>query len=142
MCLISTECFHMIHKQCLSETAVQQIKKSKTICCPKVDCRKQIQDWELRDYMGRDYEELEKIIQAQFMAENPNLVSCSCGNVMEVVQGKVDLNVRDDNNKQITKEAAECMAKYRVRCPLGSCGKIFCTNPQCGAEPYHTGKTC
>lgn len=76
------------------------------------------------------------------MAENPNLVSCSCGNVMEVVQGKVDLNARDDNNKPITKEAAECMAKYRVRCPMTSCSKIFCTNPQCGAEPYHNGKTC
>ena len=76
------------------------------------------------------------------MAENPNLVSCSCGNVMEVVQGKVDLNARDDNNKPITKEAAECMAKYRVRCPMNSCGKIFCTNPQCSAEPYHNGKTC
>jgi hypothetical protein len=55
------------------------------------------------------------------MAENPNLVTCSCGNVMEVEVGKVDLNARDDNNKQITKEAAECMAKFRVRCPLSNC---------------------
>jgi hypothetical protein len=49
----------MIHRQCLSETAVQQIKKNKTICCPKADCKKKIQDWELRDYMGKDCEELE-----------------------------------------------------------------------------------
>jgi|LauGreDrversion4_2_1035121.scaffolds.fasta_scaffold651396_2 hypothetical protein len=60
--------------------------------------------------MGNDYEEVEKIVRAQFMAENPNLVTCSCGNVMEVVVGKVDLNARDDQNKPITKEAAECMA--------------------------------
>ena len=39
---LSTECYHMIHKQCLAETAVQQIKKSKTIVCPKGDCKKQI----------------------------------------------------------------------------------------------------
>jgi hypothetical protein len=63
------------------------------------------------------------------MAENPNLISCSCGNLMELEEGKVDLNFRDDNNKPITKEPAECMAKYRVRCPIDSCGKTYCTNP-------------
>lgn len=140
--LTSTECFHLLHKHCLSETAVHQIKKTKTIVCPKPDCKKQVQDWELREYMGNDYEEVEKIVQAQFMADNPNLVTCSCGNVMEVVEGKVDLNQKDDTGKQITREAAECMAKFRVKCPLANCGKIFCTNPQCQAEPYHTGKTC
>jgi hypothetical protein len=62
--LVSTECFHMIHRHCLSETAVTQIKKTKTIVCPKPDCRKQIQDWELRDNMGNDYEEIEKILRA------------------------------------------------------------------------------
>jgi hypothetical protein len=98
MMLISTECFHMIHRQCLSETAVQQIKKSKIICCPKADCKKQIQDYELRDLMGKDYEELEKIIQAQIMAQNSSLVSCSCGYVMEQEEAKVDLNFREEYN--------------------------------------------
>ena len=54
----------MINKHCLAETAVTQIKKTKTIVCPKPDCRKQIQDWELRDNMGNDYEEIEKILRA------------------------------------------------------------------------------
>jgi hypothetical protein len=92
----------MIHRQCLSETAVKQIKKSKMICCPRPDCKKQIQDWELRDYMGKDYEEVEKFIQAQIMEENPNLISCSCGNLIELEEGKVDLNFRDENGKLIT----------------------------------------
>ena len=76
----------------------------------------------------------------QFMAKNQNLVKCSCGNIMEVVAGVADLNQKDDSGKLITKEAAECMSKYRVRC--NECAKNFCCNPQCGAEPYHTGKTC
>lgn len=68
--------------------------------------------------MQAKYEELDNIIQSQFMAENPNLISCVCGNKMEVVQGDIDMNQRDDDNKPITREAAECMAKYRVRCPI------------------------
>jgi hypothetical protein len=67
--LCSTDCYHVIHRKCLSETAVQQTKNSKMICCPKVDCKKQIQDWELRENMGKDYEELEKIIDAKITAE-------------------------------------------------------------------------
>ncbi len=42
----------------------------------------------------------------------------------------------------ITRDAAECMARFRVRCPLSTCGKNFCTNPHCGAEPFHLGQTC
>jgi hypothetical protein len=62
--LLSTECFHLIHRHCLSETAVLQIKKTKQVVCPKPDCRKTVHDWELRENMGRDYEEIDKIIQA------------------------------------------------------------------------------
>ena len=54
--------------------------------------------------------------------------------------GAIDLNQKDDNGKPITKEAATCMSKYRVRC--NQCTKNFCSNVQCGTEPYHTGKTC
>jgi hypothetical protein len=35
--------------------------------------------------LREEYEELEKAMQLQFIAANPNLVRCSCGNVMEVV---------------------------------------------------------
>ena len=41
-------------------------------------------------------EELEKIIQMQLLATNPNLVRCSCGNAMEVVPGPVEKNLKDD----------------------------------------------
>jgi hypothetical protein len=62
--------------------------------------------------------------------------------MMQVDQGAVDYNQKDENMKPFSRQAAECMSKYRVRCPLQNCGKNFCCNPQCGAEPFHSGKTC
>jgi hypothetical protein len=32
--LISSDCFHMIHKECLKATAHQQIKLTKKVVCP------------------------------------------------------------------------------------------------------------
>ena len=32
--IISTECCHMIHRNCLKETALKQISQSKKIVCP------------------------------------------------------------------------------------------------------------
>ena len=57
---------------------------------------------------------------------------------MEVVQGQVDYKTKDDAGQAITKQAAEHMSKYRVRCH--GCEKNFCC--KCQAEPYHIGKTC
>ena len=114
---------------------------TKKVVCPERQCQKQIQDWELRSYLGASFEQLEKERDSEFF-DNPNLVQCSCGNKMEFVQGQVDLNVKDASNMPITREAAECMARYRVRCPLSNCGKNFCTNPLCKAEPFHLGQTC
>ena len=44
------------------------------------------------------------------------MVNCSCGNVMEVVQGEVDNKVKDDAGQLISRDAAVHMSKYRVRC--------------------------
>ena len=57
---------------------------------------------------------------------------------MELVQGKVDYNQKDDQGQAISKEAAIHMSKYRIRCD--ACNKNFCTS--CSVEPYHVGKTC
>jgi len=83
---------------------------------------------------------MEELEQNYLISQNSAYVRCSCGNVMEVVEGQLDLNQKDDMGKPITREAAVCMSKYRVRC--NECQKNFCCNPQCQSEPYHTGKTC
>lgn len=66
------------------------------------------------------------------------MVECSCGNVMMMEPGRPDYNLKDDKGQPISKEAAEHLARYRIRC--NECGKNFCT--KCNAEPYHTGRTC
>jgi len=58
------------------------------------------------------------------LKENPNLISCSCGNMMEMIPGKVIQGQKDDKGNPISREAAEHMAKYRIRC--NECGKNFC----------------
>jgi hypothetical protein len=60
---------------------------------------------------------------------NPSLVTCRCGNVMDIEVGNLDLKQTDENGKLITPEAAECMRKYRVCC--NNCLKNFCANPAC-----------
>ncbi len=64
---------------------------------------------------------------------NENFVGCQCGNILELVPGQVDMNQKDSNGQPITREAAEHMAKYRIRC--SECGKNFCA--KCNEEPYH-----
>ncbi len=57
--LMSSDCFHLIHKHCLSEAVFVQVKQKKSqIICPKQGCNMPLQDWELRENMGSDYEEL------------------------------------------------------------------------------------
>lgn len=92
--------------------------------------------------MGKDYEEIENFILAHIGEGMPNIAKCGCGQILEVVQGTVDYNQKDENMKTFSREAAECMARNRVRCPREGCGKNFCSNSQCKAEPYHSGKTC
>ncbi len=66
-----------------------------------------------------------------------NLVKCPCGNLIEVLEGKIQA-YKDDNGKNINKTALKHMNMYRVRCP--ECQKNFCS--QCMEQPYHVGKTC
>ena len=99
-----------------------------------------VSEQEFNIYLGDQREEYDKIILANFMIQNPDLVRCNCGNIMYVEQGQIDMNQKDSNNKPISREAAECMSKYRVRC--SQCQKNFCSNPGCLEEPYHEFKTC
>lgn len=66
-----------------------------TAYCPKLNCKKEIQEWELRELMGKDYEVIEKYILEHIGEGMANIAKCSCGNIVEVVQGKVDYNQRD-----------------------------------------------
>jgi hypothetical protein len=54
---------------------------------------------------------------------NLNMVECKCGNILDVMPGNVDYKQKDDEGVVISKQAAENMAKYRVRCH--ACNLVF-----------------
>jgi hypothetical protein len=59
------------------------------------------------------------------LGENGNLIDCKkCKNRIFFEEGKVDYKQKDDQGRLLTKQAAEHMAKYRVRCV---CGINFCS---------------
>jgi hypothetical protein len=69
-------------------------------------------------------DELEKLAESLLLSSNPNLVTCSCQNIMEVVPGEVDFKVKNEVGQPISKEAAVHMSKFRIRCQ--KCEKNFC----------------
>ena len=59
---------------------------------------------------------------------------CSnCDEMNSFEKGKVDFNVRDDQNNTLSREAAIDYAENRYRCV--SYGKNFCA--KCKKTPYH-----
>ena len=71
---------------------------------------------------------------------SPNLFKCvECkSTIMFEPSSKVDYKQKDEQGNVLTKQSAENMAKYRVRC--SNCSANFCT--QCKRKPYYLGHTC
>lgn len=83
-------------------------------------------EFEIRDLLSEaDQEEIEKIQRGLLVSSNPNLIQCKCSAIMEVAPGRVDYNQKNDEGKPLSRQAAEHMANYRVRC--NECQKNFCS---------------
>ena len=52
----------------------------------------------------------------RWVSNGPNIVTCTCRNIIEVVPGSVDYKQKDEKGKVLTRESAEHMSKHRVRC--------------------------
>lgn len=130
-------CAHIICKDCFVHSVKDQYIRHQKADCP--DCGQLINEYEIKALLGA--EQLEKL-QLEAMAaianDDQSLVKCQCGNVMEVSEGSVDYNQKDDAGNKLSRKAAEHMSKYRVRCD--ACRNNFCT--KCGTQPYHIGRTC
>ena len=50
------------------------------------------------------------------MKGNENLVTCPCGNAMEVQPGEVDYNAKDDDGQVMSPMAAIHLAEHRCKC--------------------------
>ena len=86
-------------------------------------------------------EELDQIEKKQMDVRidlDPNMVRCDCNATIYLEPAAVNYAQRDESNKVISRQSAEHMAKFRVRCQ--NCSQIFCTS--CRRNPYHVGMTC
>ena len=46
---------------------------------------------------------LDELVNKAILNQGLNVVVCKCGNVMELEEGKIDLNQKDDSGKKITR---------------------------------------
>eukprot|EP00357_Protocruzia_adherens_P036526 CAMPEP_0115008332 /NCGR_PEP_ID=MMETSP0216-20121206/21845_1 /TAXON_ID=223996 /ORGANISM="Protocruzia adherens, Strain Boccale" /LENGTH=575 /DNA_ID=CAMNT_0002375711 /DNA_START=183 /DNA_END=1910 /DNA_ORIENTATION=+ len=126
-------CCHIIAKACVERELSRDGVEAK---CPQ--CHSPIGTASLRQVFGDSH--IDQVERDTLATISIPLVDCVCGNKMEVVQGDVmaNLNLKDEAGNPLTREAAEHMAKYRLRC--AKCDRVFCI--KCNADPYHIGKTC
>lgn len=87
---------------------------------------------------AEERQEIEKVQIAKLIELNPNLRQCPCGIFIELVDGDVNYEQKDDQGNVLSPEAAFHMSKYRVRCQ--ACQGNFCS--ECRTQPYHIGMTC
>ena len=100
----STECFHMYHIPCLQEWANKhmcEVNKNSVHFefmephCPK--CHKQVGEWELKEIIKpEDWNDISERRLDISTANDPKLIKCQCGNIMEMNPGRVDYNQKDE----------------------------------------------
>ena len=127
-------CNHPICINCLTKNAEHHFYEMKCKICGK-----EIEEEIKKDILGvKIYEELESKALKRIIG---NIVQCpnpKCKEKITFEPGEIDYNVKDEQNKKLSKKAAEDYATHRCRC--GFCQINFCVN--CLSIPYHLGKTC
>ena len=135
--LFLESCCHWICKECFPKIVNRDYIKKSMAEWP--DCKTQIQEYEIKAIIGDDaFHKIHENAMKAAIEKDQSIIQCPCGNAIEVSQGEVDYNVKDDQGKKLSKKAAEHMSKYRVR--WAACKNNFCT--YCNEQPYHIGKTC
>jgi hypothetical protein len=132
------EWYHFVHKDCLKKSVKKQYLDHKKVCC--VNCKIEIPTTYLNQTFGREFiEELNDILfRKEILENNPDMVECTCKNLIQVEPGEIDYKQKGDDGNVISRQAAKNMAECRVRC--NHCDRIFWS--KCNVEPYHVGKTC
>ena len=93
--LQSTDCFHQVHIDCFKEAIIKAKANYEPVKCPR--CGAEVQDFELNQYLTKEEQaEIEKSQRMNIIKMNPNLISCSCGNIMEMQKGEVIRGQKDD----------------------------------------------
>ena len=135
--LFLEQCCHIVCKLCFKSLVRSIYAKGHPLNCPM--CKIPILEMEIKEHIGQqEFEDIQKQMLLSFVDKDESTVSCTCGAIVTIEEGRVDYAQKDDKGQPISKDAAENMSKYRIRCR--NCARIFCTS--CGADPYHLGKTC
>ena len=132
--LYRLKCSHSICKNCLTKKLEKKFYEAKCkICSQEIT-----EDIKSKILGKKLYDELESNAVKGLIG---NIIQCpnpKCKEQIAFEPGKIDYNVKDEQNKKLSKIACEDYAKHRCRC--GFCQINFCTN--CLSIPYHLGKTC
>ena len=111
------QCGHIVCKKCVKSLSLTEWPAEQKVHCPNGDCDKCIMDVEIKDMLGSQvFEDMMKDAVMKAVDDDDKLVKCDCGHIMELVQGKIDYEAKDDAGKKLSPQAAELMSRYRIRC--------------------------
>ena len=131
---ILLKCSHQISYDCFIDSAEKDFYEMKcNICQQKIDEETKIAILGNEKYQNIEKKYIESLFQGLKKCPYEN-----CGEPISFVEEKVDYNIVDEQNKKISKEAAEDYVNHRCKC--GFCNKDFCVN--CYSKPYHLGRIC
>ena len=134
--LLILECNHYVHLDCMKMHSQKQYMDSQIV--KWAVWADEVTMAAINSYFGVKFvEDLnEELLKIQILQDS-NMIQCTCKNFIEVVPGSVDYKQKDDEGRVISRQAAEHMAEFRVRCNI--CSRVFWS--KCNTEPYHLGKT-
>lgn len=138
--MIFLNCAHLICTSHITEKLKTEIAQTSVCACPLPECSYTLSTEEILNVISeKEFEKLRdsSLLQFSAHAELP-MATCKCGETTMLEPGPVETSFKDTEGHEISREAAENMAKYRLRCRR--CQGNLCVH--CKTMPYHTGKTC
>ena len=121
--ILYLECCHCMCKKCFVELAEKDIANMTCEVCKKLKLPNiLISEKDKKDILGaKTYDNLYNNFNLELFG---NIVECpKCHEKNSFEKGEVDYNIKDDNNKLLSKTAAEHYAENRCRCL--NCQAIF-----------------
>ena len=101
-------CGHQVCKDCVKEAVKITYPDTK---CPCDNCEQKILDAEIRQAMGeKEFDEFSVKLASKAFEGNKNFIKCKCGNLIELVVGKIYYDIKNDDGKVINKTAAKHMS--------------------------------
>ena len=101
---------------CFPDYIKNEFIHKKRVDCPK--CGKIIHNDEIKHIIGKEQwgrTLQESSVSTKYCNEDEEVYKCECGNIVDLYQQDLNYKIRDDNGEIIPKEAAEHLAKFKVK---------------------------